>query len=99
MLAPMVKWLHSVVLPWVRSILTDDENEKDIGSKAFEQWCGRLNFKLLSTFCDLRITEMFNAIRDYEESIPMMRDMKKCLKRTHQHKELAEALRISLQTR
>ena len=47
----------------------------------------------------MRISELFNMIRRFPESRPAIVDLRECLKRTRQHREVTRVLRGVFDTR
>ena len=62
-------------------------------ASAYRSWVKRLRFHLYKIFGSLRISELFNMIRRFPDSRPAIVDLRECLKRTHQHREVTRVLR------
>jgi len=54
---------------------------------------------LYTTFGSLRIEEMFNIVRGYPDTEAAILDVRECLKRTHQHRQLTISLRAAFEKR
>ncbi len=54
----------------------------------FEQWRARLEFHAFETLCELRMGELFDIITEYPDSAAALGDLKDCLARTHQYRQL-----------
>lgn len=63
------------------------------------RWRLRLHFFAYETLGDLRITELFDIIVDYPESLPAIEDLRQCLTNTRHHSKLIDSFRTSLRQR
>ncbi|CAK9234248.1 unnamed protein product [Sphagnum troendelagicum] len=63
------------------------------------RWRLRLQFFAYETLGDLRISELFDVIVDYPESIAAIEDLRQCLANTGHHAKLVESFRTALRQR
>jgi anaphase-promoting complex subunit 2 len=87
-----LEWLKSFVFQWLETVLSPLRNQSEY-STFYTSLCTRLEFYLLECFAALRISELFDLIIDYPDSIPALEDLKSCLIKTNQLSELIESLR------
>mmetsp|Transcript_7225 Transcript_7225/g.11973 ORF Transcript_7225/g.11973 Transcript_7225/m.11973 type:complete len:739 (+) Transcript_7225:1-2217(+) len=92
-------WLDSVALSWLRELLEGCIADKNVCKEKFAQYRTRLEFHVFETLCDLRMTEVFDIIREFPDSSPALMDLKDCLARTHQHRDLVISLRQAFASR
>jgi len=67
--------------------------------KLYTQWYLRLDHLIAQQIARLRISEMFDIVVDYPDSLPALEDLKECLQKTDQKRELAKAFKLQLNTR
>jgi len=67
--------------------------------KLYTQWYLRLDHLIAQQLARLRISEMFDIVVDYPDSLPALEDLKECLQKTDQKRELAKAFKLQLNTR
>lgn len=65
---------------------------KQQDTSAFLQWKSRLQFFAYERFAELRISEMFDIIVDFPDSMEAINNLKECLEHTRQHKTLIRDL-------
>eukprot|EP01117_Protostelium_nocturnum_P005444 TRINITY_DN1971_c1_g1_i3.p1 TRINITY_DN1971_c1_g1~~TRINITY_DN1971_c1_g1_i3.p1 ORF type:complete len:737 (-),score=246.00 TRINITY_DN1971_c1_g1_i3:21-2231(-) len=87
----VLEWLDGIVLQWLRQSISNQ--------KLFDQWKTRITFFCYQTFVDLRISEMFDIITGYPDSIPALKDLQGCISKTNQQQQLIESLRTALCSR
>jgi hypothetical protein len=63
------------------------------------QWYLRLDHLIAQELARRRINEMFDIVVDYPDSLPALEDLKECLQKTDQKRELAKAFKLQLNTR
>ena len=85
-------WLHGVALPWLRAVRGQDGDPTTLEVQ-------QLEFHALSEFAKLRIAELFDIITDFPHSLPAVQDLKTCLLRTHQQRELVASMRAAFARR
>ncbi|XP_078479847.1 LOW QUALITY PROTEIN: anaphase-promoting complex subunit 2 [Lampetra planeri] len=66
---------------------------------ALVRWRTRLQYFLYQAFAAVRISELFNIIRDYPESQHALQELQVCLKKTNQKGQLVASLKTALETR
>ncbi len=99
LLSRVCSWLDSVVLAWLLTVLEGCLPDKLRIQEKFHQWKARLEFHVFETLCNLRMSELFDIITDFPDSSSALEDLKDCLLRTHQYRELVMNLRQILATR
>ncbi|KAG7388122.1 Anaphase-promoting complex subunit 2 [Phytophthora pseudosyringae] len=92
-LAEMEQWACSELLPWLDEIM----QTKDEASS--RTWRAVLSRHVLQEFGSLRITQLFEIIKEFPDSVPALEDLRQCLERTQQHGELLQEFRGALQSR
>ena len=98
-------WLRSLHEPvdkeTERDAAVDDDDDDDadtsgflpLPASPFESWKSNFELHLYQTFGSLRISELFSIIRSFPDSRPAILDLRECLKRTHQHRNVTTTLR------
>ena len=84
-----IDWMELVILPWLKDLLQHHDD-------SFRQWKARLCFHMYEAFGRLRISELFDIIKDDTVPNPALEDLKRCLEHTLQHTELIENLKAAL---
>ncbi|OWZ10966.1 Anaphase-promoting complex subunit [Phytophthora megakarya] len=92
-LAQVEQWAGSELLPW----LAESMQTKDVA--ASNKWREILSRHVLQEFGRLRITQLFEMIKEFPDSVPALEDLRQCLERTQQHGDLLQEFRSALQTR
>uniref|UniRef100_K3X5T3 Anaphase-promoting complex subunit 2 n=1 Tax=Globisporangium ultimum (strain ATCC 200006 / CBS 805.95 / DAOM BR144) TaxID=431595 RepID=K3X5T3_GLOUD len=89
------EWACSELLPWLDDLL------QTVLHSSTQKWREILSQHVLQEFGTLRISQLFEIIKDYPDRqvIPALDDLKKCLERTHQHNELVHEFRRALLSR
>jgi anaphase-promoting complex subunit 2 len=107
-LEDLCSWLKTSIFAWLAEVLeTKRESSSSMGSVGEAKQAGemrsmlmqrqtRLEFFLYEVYCDLRINELFDIITDFPDSMPCLEDLRTCLERTQQHRELVASLRLAL---
>ncbi|KAG7391471.1 Anaphase-promoting complex subunit 2 [Phytophthora boehmeriae] len=92
-LAEMEEWACSELLPWLEELLQTSEDA------SAQKWREVLSRHVVQEFGRLRITQLFEIIKEFPDSIPALEDLRQCLERTQQHGELLKEFRNALQAR
>ena len=81
------QWLQLSVLPQVKLLL------EGAGTRQLlRKWLERARHRLLLAFCQTRIHELFNIIRDFPDSQHALPDFKEVLKATRAQRSLVRTL-------
>uniref|UniRef100_A0A7S2SKH5 Anaphase-promoting complex subunit 2 n=1 Tax=Mucochytrium quahogii TaxID=96639 RepID=A0A7S2SKH5_9STRA len=109
LLEHVLNWLNGVALSWLRDVLSactvSRKGHRSVRltgtllAEKFAQWKTRLEFHVFETLCELRMSELFDVITEFPESSPALGDLKDCLARTHQYRDLVLSLRHAFATR
>ncbi len=67
--------------------------------RELKQWRSRLLFFTYEEFARLRISEMFDIIVEFPDSLRALQNLKLCLEHTSQHQELITSLKAAFQKR
>ena len=89
LLQRVLEWLHDFAISWLKDFIGQGTGQVD----PTDQWTARLEFHVYETLCKLRTKELFGIVTDFPDSSPALDDLKTCLARTHQHRQLVAALR------
>ena len=76
MLKPVLAWLRKGVMRWLRNVLMPNDLPDAPPSPSLLQWLARLRFFLMQALATLRISELFDLIVDYPDSLPALADLK-----------------------
>jgi anaphase-promoting complex subunit 2 len=95
----VLSWLRRGVTRWLRAILMPSDAADTPPSALLQQWLARLRFFLMQSLATLRISELFDIIVDYPDSLPALGDLKECLLHTHQHADAVASLAEAIETR
>ncbi|KAL1920658.1 uncharacterized protein VTP21DRAFT_1035 [Calcarisporiella thermophila] len=95
------RWLDQVILRWLALIICPEGVENSPADKinALKEWKTRLEYHLNKAFGDLRISELFDIIVEFPDSQPAIDDLKECLSKTDQKRQLMESLRNAFERR
>ncbi|KAF8527598.1 hypothetical protein BU17DRAFT_61723 [Hysterangium stoloniferum] len=93
LLPDLKAWLVEHVVPWMarpyaRGLANPDEVRIIVANVIT-----RLEFYLCKILCNLRMTELFDIIVDYPDSMPALLDIKDCLAKVDERLVLVKALR------
>ena len=69
------------------------------GSDSLEAWQSRLHFYICEVVGQLRISQMFDIVVDYPDSLPAVEDMRVCLRHTNLHHKFVTQFRKATQER
>ncbi|CAG8575681.1 54_t:CDS:10, partial [Acaulospora morrowiae] len=75
------KWLYSVVYPWLQVVISSDVLVHSVSEDDLVTWIKRFNYHFCMTFCDSRISELFDVIVDFPDSKIAIDDLILCMKR------------------
>ncbi|KAK1939949.1 Anaphase-promoting complex subunit 2 [Phytophthora citrophthora] len=92
-LTEVEQWACSELLPWLEEIM---QTKDEVSTR---KWREILSRHVLQEFGSLRITQLFEIIKEFPDSVPALEDLRQCLERTHQHAELLQEFRGALQSR
>ncbi|XP_022094921.1 anaphase-promoting complex subunit 2-like [Acanthaster planci] len=96
------RWLSNKVVRWLNLVFCGEESQRTIGSstqQTLSQWKDRLQYLLYQTYANLRISELFNIIVEFPDSLCALEDLQKCLEKTDLRRHLVQSLRSSFETR
>ncbi|XP_024541138.1 anaphase-promoting complex subunit 2 isoform X1 [Selaginella moellendorffii] len=86
-------------LPATPSPLASSSTLSDLSKERIIRWRLRLQFFTYETLGDLRISELFDVIVDYPDSLPAIEDLRQCLANTGEHSKLVKSFRLALKQR
>ena len=72
----MLAWLRKGATRWLRYVLMPSESTDAPPSAPLQHWLARLRFFLMQSLATLRISELFDLIVDYPDSLPALADLK-----------------------
>ncbi|DBA04288.1 TPA: hypothetical protein N0F65_002050 [Lagenidium giganteum] len=87
------EWACLELLPWL------DELMQTVKESSTEKWKAILSQHVLQEFGKRRISQLFEIIKEYPDSIPALEDLKSCLERTKQQQLLVTQFRSDLTSR
>uniref|UniRef100_A0A7S0IYA2 Anaphase-promoting complex subunit 2 n=1 Tax=Calcidiscus leptoporus TaxID=127549 RepID=A0A7S0IYA2_9EUKA len=105
LIGAMLRWVDATVLPWLRVVLDPSSPVGEAGGEgcalpqALLQWQARLRFFFMQALASLRISELFDIVVDYPESLPALDDLRECLQHTHQHADVVASLGAAIEAR
>ncbi|CAH0480053.1 unnamed protein product [Peronospora belbahrii] len=92
-LAQVEQWTCTEFLPWLEEMAQTND------AASLEKWKQILSRHVLQEFGSRRITQLFEIIKEFPDSVPALEDLRQCLERTQQHGELVQEFRDVLQSR
>ncbi|CAG9761203.1 unnamed protein product [Ceutorhynchus assimilis] len=96
-IASLEKWLHSVVIVWLKKIYYFDASiSLDQSMEMFEK---KLVNYLYNSYTKIRIDQLFNIVIEYPESLPALEDIRLCLPRTDLKQLLTKKCQKAMETR
>ncbi|CAH1272684.1 ANAPC2 [Branchiostoma lanceolatum] len=101
-LLPLEKWLNSKVLSWLHLVFKGtpgQTGEREVSAKtqeSLDRWQTRLLYFLYQTYGTLRISEMFDIIVEFPDSMSALEDLKVCLEKTDLRQTLVSSLRSAI---
>ncbi|KAN0035538.1 hypothetical protein ACTA71_004812 [Dictyostelium dimigraforme] len=108
-LKSILEWADQVIFKWLAMILlssktnnliNDEENEnKENGLKVFNQWKTRLEFSIYENYSQQRISELFDMIVQYPDSLPSLEDLSICFQKIPIEKTMITNLKRVLHNR
>ncbi|KAF7266110.1 hypothetical protein GWI33_020535 [Rhynchophorus ferrugineus] len=96
-IVPLEKWLHSVVINWLKKIYSHDSYVPL--SEYMEMFEKKLVNYLYNAYTKIRIDQLFNIVIEYPESLPALEDIRICLPRTDLKPMLTKKLQKAMETR
>lgn len=81
------------------SIPISSTGVEEIVKDGVVRWRLRLHFFAYETLGDMRISELFDIIVDYPESVPAIEDLRQCLTNSRHHAKLVDSFRTALRQR
>ncbi|KAL3697240.1 hypothetical protein R1sor_011316 [Riccia sorocarpa] len=113
-LRSLSRWIEAVPLRFLSVILASSgsgstsvtaatpPSTNDVGdviNEGLVRWRSRLQSFADETLGDLRVSELFDIIVDFPESLPAIEDLKQCLANTGDHAKLVDSFRDALKQR
>ena len=102
-LSSVFEWTNGGLIAWIEfatnSYSTCTNVDVVDGFLSVEQWKPRLEYFVYKAFADLRISELFEIIVEYPDSVPAINDLKECMIKTETRQLLTESLRSSFEKR
>jgi len=95
----ILSWRRGVFLPWLQSAVCLHQMQTSEKLKQKEKIYMSMSLTVEEKFVDLRISEMYDIITEFPESVSAVQELKGPLERTHRHKKLAHSVREMLQRR
>ncbi|KAI8481929.1 Anaphase-promoting complex subunit 2 [Branchiostoma belcheri] len=101
-LHPLEKWLTSKVVSWLHLVFKGSPGqagEREVSAKtqeSLDRWQTRLLYFLYQTYGTLRISEMFDIIVEFPDSMSALEDLKVCLEKTDLRQALVSSLRSAI---
>jgi len=71
----------------------------EISTFSIESWKQRLEYFVYKAFAELRISEMFEIIVEYPDSLPAIKDLQECLSKTETRRLLTSSLKSAFERR
>ncbi|KAI9916179.1 hypothetical protein PsorP6_016891 [Peronosclerospora sorghi] len=93
LLEQVEQWACSDLLPWIQETLQRPDET------AMNKWKQILSQHVVREFGSRRITQLFQIIKEFPDSVPALEDLRQCLERTQQHSELVKEFRNALKLR
>lgn len=93
MLAELRMWMGKAVVPWMLKVFVRNGYHKEEVQGHLSAIGSRFDFHVNKALCALRISEIWDIIVDYPDTIPALQDLRECVNRVDQREELVKALR------
>jgi len=90
----LTSWLEFATNKQVKQVVADTDCCFTV-----EQWQPRLEYFVYKAFAELRISELFEIIVEYPDSLPAINDLKDCLLQTETRQLLTKSLTKSFENR
>ncbi|GAB4822840.1 hypothetical protein N2152v2_009886 [Parachlorella kessleri] len=71
----------------------------EAGEGALREWRALLSYYVYETVGSLRISDMFDIVVDYPDSLPALEDIRECLAKTNLHHKFIQAFGRSIEAR
>ncbi|CAI5736176.1 unnamed protein product [Peronospora destructor] len=84
LLAQVEQWACSELLPWLEEMMQTND------AASLRKWRQMLSRHVLQEFGSRRITQLFEIIKEYPDSVPALEDLRQCLERTQHYGELLQ---------
>lgn len=95
-------WMNKGLIAWLKFAI-DSYGCNTVSNKedylTVDQWQPRLQYFTYKAFAELRISELFEIIVEYPESLPAINDLKDCMAKTETRQALTDSLRQSFENR
>lgn len=91
-------WLHSVVIAWIKKIYSYGY-KLEVFNEIVEKFSKNLSNFMNEKYTKLRISELFNIVIEYPESVPALVELRTALARTDLRAYLVRSLRAAVETR
>eukprot|EP00794_Sanderia_malayensis_P015618 gene15618-17192_t len=101
-LADAMEWVENRILGWLKLIVGEENIEStagEINDLNVELWRPKLEYFMCKVYADLRISQMFEMIVEFPDSLPAFEDLKECLEKTETRKLLTKSLKEAFTTR
>ncbi|KAK5577761.1 hypothetical protein RB653_002709 [Dictyostelium firmibasis] len=108
-LKSILEWADQVIFKWLGMILLSstknnnnnlfDEDEDENSLKIFNQWKTRLEFSIYENYSQQRISELFDMIVQYPDSLPSFEDLSICFQKIPIEKTMITNLKRVLHNR
>lgn len=103
LLERMVTWAKEVVAPWIGEIVgarsLSDGSGGASARREYAQWKNRLIFHTTREFAELRISEIFDIIVDFPDSLAAVNDLRRAMAHVEAAPLLIQSLRNELRRR
>ena len=86
-----MEWLNEFTFKWIKDVFLPSEDIPGFKSLLCSLQT-RLEFFAHECFASMRISEMFDIIIDFPDSMPALEDLRECLSKTHQLPSLIQSL-------
>ncbi|CAH3109944.1 unnamed protein product [Porites lobata] len=100
-LTSLLSWIDTELCGWLILIFQSPSKYSRSTSEetSLDEWKPKLQYFMYKSFADLRISELFDIIIEYPDSLPAIYDLKESLEVTDQRKELIVDLRTAFERR
>ena len=103
----LLRWLDAVPLQFLATTLgmthgaggPSGRTDAAATASKLAEWRSRLEYAIHEHLGALRVSEFFDVIVEFPDSVPAVRDLRACLRRTTLHAQLVRRLRSAMQSR